>query len=120
MANVLLLRSPARETPDPYEDCFKNLGYKPSSLPVLETVFINSDVLKRTIVTGPKAQHFSGVIITSFRACEAWGNVVKDVVQEPLDQMGQSLHIYWALLKPSNTSSKVVVYTILCCWGDYC
>jgi uroporphyrinogen-III synthase len=89
MANVLLLRSPSQETPDPYEESFKDLGYKPSSIPVLETIFTNSDVLKRTIANGPKTQDFTGVIITSARACEAWSHSVKDFTQEPLDQGGQ-------------------------------
>ena len=81
MAKVLLLRSPSQETLDPYEESFENLGYKPSSVPVLETVFTNFEVFKRTIVLGPKTQDFTGVIITSARACEAWTRAVKDLTQ---------------------------------------
>jgi len=87
MTNVLLLRAPSQETSDPYQECFKNLGYKPSSLPVLETVFTNLDRLKRIIVSGLEIKGFAGVIVTSARACEAWGHAVKNVVQEPLGQV---------------------------------
>ena len=97
MANILLLRSPTQDAPDPYEDCFKDLGYRPSSLPVLETVFTNFEDLKRTIVTGPAAHDFAGVIITSARACEAWAHVVEYVMQVPPDQTGQSLSVCFGL-----------------------
>jgi uroporphyrinogen-III synthase len=88
MANVLLLRSPSQETPDPYGESFENLGYKPSFVPVLETVFTNFEVFKRTVVFGSKTQDFTGVIITSARACEAWGHIVKDLMQVPLGNAG--------------------------------
>ena|ERR1700735_495123 len=91
MVNVLLLRSPTQETPDPYEACFRNLGYIPSCLPVLETVFTNFEDVKRTIVNGPKIEGFAGVIITSARACDAWGHVLKDLAQQPLDAAGESI-----------------------------
>jgi uroporphyrinogen-III synthase len=117
MANVLLLRTPSQETPDPYEDCFRDFGYRPSSLPILETAFTNFDDLKRTIVNGPKAQNFAGVIITSARACEAWGQVVEHFIPE-LDQAGQSVRIRLELWL--NYCSQLVLYAFLCRWRGYC
>lgn len=85
MANVLLLRAPSPELPDPYEDCLRNYGLCATSVPVLETVFTPVDGLKQKILLGPQAQGLAGVIITSARACEAWGRAVKDITKEPLN-----------------------------------
>ncbi|KAJ7903632.1 tetrapyrrole biosynthesis, uroporphyrinogen III synthase [Mycena olivaceomarginata] len=68
MPNVLFLRAP--QSPDRYESIFSTAGYKSSSVPVLETVFVNLEALTDTVRSGP--QH-GAVIITSSRACEAWG-----------------------------------------------
>lgn len=82
MSNVLLLRAPSQDQPDPYESYLKKLDFYPLCVPVLETVFTNFNDLKRIIVDGPQTQGLAGVIITSVRACEAWGNALKDIVTE--------------------------------------
>lgn len=84
MANVLLLRAPSPELPDPYEECLRSYGFRAASVPVLETVFTPIEGLKQKILLGPHAQGLAGVIITSARACEAWGRAVKDIAREPL------------------------------------
>jgi uroporphyrinogen-III synthase len=83
-SNVLLLKSPSLDIPDPYEDCFRNLGFHPVSVPVLETVYTDLKDLKEKILLGPRAQGLTGVIITSARACEAWTRAMKDIVPQPL------------------------------------
>lgn len=77
MPNVLFLRAP--QSPDRYESIFSAAGYKSSSVPVLETVFVNLEALTDTVRSGP--QH-GAVIITSSRACEAWGRVVDALESE--------------------------------------
>jgi uroporphyrinogen-III synthase len=96
MANVILLRASSQEATDLYEVSFRNLGYNPSSVPVLETAFTNSDDLRRTIANGPKTEEFAGVVITSARACDAWAQAVKDLLQIPLDPLtGESVcHVH--------------------------
>jgi uroporphyrinogen-III synthase len=83
-SNVLLLKSPSLDIPDPYEDSFRDYGFNPVTVPVLETVFTDLDELKQKILLGPRALGLAGVIITSARACEAWSLALKDVVQQPL------------------------------------
>lgn len=80
MANILLLRSPSQDTPDRYESCFNSSGYHPLSIPVLETVLTNLDDLRQIVRDGPASQNYAGVILTSGRACEAWRNVVEDLL----------------------------------------
>ncbi|KAJ7104242.1 tetrapyrrole biosynthesis, uroporphyrinogen III synthase [Mycena belliarum] len=76
MANVLLLREPSKSptSPDRYESTLTASGYKPLSVPVLETIFTNvaslTDIVRNDMLHG-------AVVITSGRACEAWGNVVE-------------------------------------------
>ncbi|KDR80206.1 hypothetical protein GALMADRAFT_153869 [Galerina marginata CBS 339.88] len=72
MANVLLLREPTVDAPDPYELAFKEAGYHPMSIPVLETIPCNISTLGNVIKDGPTLQGFSGVVITSRRSCDAW------------------------------------------------
>lgn len=81
MANVLLLRGPSQNSSDRYEICLKSSGYNGFSVPVLETVFTNMHDLKRIIRDGPVSQNYGGVIITSGRACEAWKDVVRDLIE---------------------------------------
>ncbi|KAI9061860.1 tetrapyrrole biosynthesis uroporphyrinogen III synthase [Trametes sanguinea] len=86
--NVLLLRSPSEDGgPDKYEEAFRARGYRPVSVPVLETVHKNLDKLSDTVrmrgqlprdSTGAR---YAGVIVTSGRACEAWQTVVRDLSQ---------------------------------------
>ena len=82
MSNILLLRARSQDQIDPYEKSLRDAGHNPLCVPVLETVFNNHDELKRTIVHGPQERGLAGVIITSARACEAWGDVVKELVEE--------------------------------------
>ena len=81
MSNVLLLRARSQDQTDPYEQSLRDAGYNPLCVPILETVFHNLDELKRTIVHGPRERGLAGVIITSARACEAWRDVVKELVK---------------------------------------
>ena len=82
MNNVLLLRSPNNDSPDKYESALQAVGYHPLSVPVLETVLVNSDDLSRIIRTDPQESNFSGVVVTSARSCEAWKEVVRDLVAQ--------------------------------------
>jgi len=76
-ANVLLLRAP--QYPDRYESAFQASGYAVSSVPVLETALTNLLDLERIVKAGPR---FTGVIITSARACEAWMSAVEGLKHE--------------------------------------
>ncbi|KZP27996.1 tetrapyrrole biosynthesis, uroporphyrinogen III synthase [Athelia psychrophila] len=72
--HILFLRSPSdtNDHCDPYESKFREHGFRPVSLPVLETAFVDVDDLRECIAGGPK--RYAGVIITSARSCEAWAN----------------------------------------------
>ncbi|KAJ7034960.1 tetrapyrrole biosynthesis, uroporphyrinogen III synthase [Mycena alexandri] len=76
---VLLLRTPS-DAPDRYESVFSEAGYTPSSVPVLETVFVNLETLTEIVRSG-SSQH-GGVIVTSGRACEAWSKAVEVLKNE--------------------------------------
>ncbi|KAG9310878.1 tetrapyrrole biosynthesis, uroporphyrinogen III synthase [Chiua virens] len=52
------------------------------SVPVLETTFVNIDVLADEIVRGPNALGISGVILTSKRAIEAWHEALRSISPE--------------------------------------
>ncbi|KAK7033040.1 Uroporphyrinogen-III synthase [Favolaschia claudopus] len=88
MPNVLLLRAPS-ESPDRYEAAFSVAKYAVSSVPVLETVFVNSKALAD--VVGSESQ-YRGVIITSGRASEAWATAVANLESE---QFGSDAH-FWS------------------------
>ncbi|KAI0338559.1 tetrapyrrole biosynthesis uroporphyrinogen III synthase [Trametopsis cervina] len=77
MTKVLLLRAPSGDSVDKYEITFEEAGYAAVSVPVLETVLVNLTDMQRVVTTGPAAQNISGVVITSARSCEAWGEVVR-------------------------------------------
>ncbi|KIK93597.1 hypothetical protein PAXRUDRAFT_144734 [Paxillus rubicundulus Ve08.2h10] len=95
MKHVLLLRAPAKEGPDRYEVAFETRGYTPLSIPVLETVPVNTDVLKVKILHGPKEQGLSGVIITSKRAVEAWSEALEMISQDPLTETQADTLVDW-------------------------
>ena len=78
--NVVLLRTPAEEGLDNFEDAFNTHGYLAISVPVLETIFVNVGDLSSKIAAGPQSQSLSGVIVTSKRGLEAWSNAVKSIV----------------------------------------
>lgn len=80
MSNVLLLRAPSADGADKYEQAFSTIAYHPLCVPVLETVLVGLPELRRTIQDGPHT--FGGVIVTSARSCEAWREVVSQIVQD--------------------------------------
>lgn len=71
--NAILLRAP-EASPDKYEVAFSTLGSQCSavSVPVLETVLVNLEDLKESIMN----IKVDGVIMTSVRSCEAWKTVI--------------------------------------------
>lgn len=118
-SNVLLLKSPSLDIPDPYEDSFRDYGFNPVTVPVLETVFTDLDELKQKILLGPRALGLAGVIITSARACEAWSLALKDVVQQPLagDHRGWLVFVLFPLRVGINVSHRQLVFDpFLCYW----
>ena len=78
--NVVLLRTPAEEGLDNFEDAFNTRGYLAISVPVLETIFVNVGDLSSKIAAGPQNQSLAGVIVTSKRGLEACSNAVKSIV----------------------------------------
>jgi uroporphyrinogen-III synthase len=70
---IILLRATSGDGPDRYEATFASAGYLPVSIPVLQTTFTNLPHLAGIISTGG----YSGVIVTSARACEAWQAAVR-------------------------------------------
>ncbi|KAG6861132.1 hypothetical protein C0995_003584 [Termitomyces sp. Mi166 len=82
MANVLLLRAPSNGQEDRYQTTFAEAGYQSISVPVLETISTNLPALKDTIRSGPRAENFDGVIITSARSCEVWKSAVGDLPKD--------------------------------------
>lgn len=84
MVNVLFLREPSDDGPDRYHEVFRTAGYNPISVPVLETSFTNLNALGHIIEEGPTPRGLNGVVITSKRSCEAWGealNLLQEKVQ---------------------------------------
>lgn len=74
--HILLLRAPSHtdDHSDPYESEFREHGFTPVSVPVLETAFVDVDDLRACIAGGPT--RYAGVITTSARSCEAWANAL--------------------------------------------
>jgi uroporphyrinogen-III synthase len=87
MSNVLFLKAPSHgpESPDRYESIFTMSGYTSTSVPVLETVYVNMEALSDIVRHAP--QH-GAVIITSGRACEAWSQVVDTLENEQASKQG--------------------------------
>jgi len=77
--NVILLRTPTGSD-DRYETAFRDRGYNPLSVAVLETTYTNLEHLKHIITEGPGKRGYVGVVITSQRSCEAWKSVVLALV----------------------------------------
>lgn len=76
MANVLLLREPSQDHEDRYEALFKQAGFNPISIPVLETLLCHISKLTDYLHSATE-NGISGVIITSKRSCEAIGAALK-------------------------------------------
>lgn len=82
MANVLLLRSPSTDHgPDKYEEALRAVGYHAVSVPVLETLLVNTPELERVVEQGPQTYALGGVVVTSGRACEAWRAAVVELAR---------------------------------------
>ncbi|KAL9710710.1 uroporphyrinogen-III synthase [Leucoagaricus gongylophorus] len=79
MPNVILLHTPTESPSDPYETALHGASLNASSIPVLETSFVNLPHLRSLILDGPQYRAFAGVIITSKRSCEAWMTAVKNL-----------------------------------------
>ncbi|KAI0070877.1 tetrapyrrole biosynthesis uroporphyrinogen III synthase [Panus rudis PR-1116 ss-1] len=90
MPNVILLRAPTPEADaaDKYEAAFLSRGFHPVSVPVLETTAVNITQLRDIIISGPANGEFGGVIITSARAVEVWGDVLKGLVEDDIELPG--------------------------------
>ncbi|RPD53618.1 tetrapyrrole biosynthesis, uroporphyrinogen III synthase [Lentinus tigrinus ALCF2SS1-6] len=90
--DVLLLRSPSEDGgPDKYEEAFHARGYRAVSIPVLETVHTNVEKLATIVRRAGRIEQqardvqdrrYTGVIVTSGRACEAWRHVVEQLAWE--------------------------------------
>ncbi|PCH42904.1 tetrapyrrole biosynthesis uroporphyrinogen III synthase [Wolfiporia cocos MD-104 SS10] len=85
MSRVLLLRTPTADGPDRYETAFETRGYRPISVPVLETTYTNLDHLKTKVLEGPGKHGYNGVVITSGRSCEAWKTVTLELAEDDPD-----------------------------------
>jgi uroporphyrinogen-III synthase len=72
-----------KEYSDSYAAELSNRGFEPHFLQILETRFVNEDLLRHTIEEGPD-KRFDGVIVTSSRAAEAWINASSSI-QETQD-----------------------------------
>ncbi|EIM80151.1 tetrapyrrole biosynthesis uroporphyrinogen III synthase [Stereum hirsutum FP-91666 SS1] len=107
-APVLLLRAP-NGSPDPYEAALTESGYRPFSVPVLETVLVNGEELRGILKDGPSGGNggdkegerrggYGGVIVTSSRAAEAWGKAVEEIANEvgSESEIGASAAPSWA------------------------
>ncbi len=73
---VILLRAPSGDGPDKYEAAFASAGYLPVSIPVLQTTLTNISLLADIVSAGG----YSGVVVTSARACEAWKAAVQSTL----------------------------------------
>ncbi|KAH8823957.1 tetrapyrrole biosynthesis, uroporphyrinogen III synthase [Flagelloscypha sp. PMI_526] len=73
--HILLLREPSTPpSADKYEQTFLSAGFKPVSIPVLETVLTNVDHLRDVLL---RQTDVDGVILTSSRSCEAWDAAIE-------------------------------------------
>ncbi|KAF8633814.1 hypothetical protein AX15_001227 [Amanita polypyramis BW_CC] len=100
MSVVLLLRTPSSDDLDKYELTFISAGYTPISVPVLETVLMNVSHLTNVISQGPDNQDegYTGIIMTSARACEAWKAAVENIVSSLPQHTSSSWKTLWSSL----------------------
>lgn len=84
---VILLRAPSGDEPDKYEVAFASAGYLSVSIPVLQTTLTNISLLADIVSAGG----YSGVIVTSARACEAWKAAVQSILSSPTSNTSNSL-----------------------------
>ncbi|KAG8816729.1 hypothetical protein FRC17_000212, partial [Serendipita sp. 399] len=64
-----------------YHDAFKSRGFDPQFVQVLDTRFVNEHGLRSVMQAGPEGK-WSGVIVTSSRAAEAWISVAKSLLDD--------------------------------------
>ncbi|KAF8519380.1 tetrapyrrole biosynthesis, uroporphyrinogen III synthase [Hysterangium stoloniferum] len=81
---VILLKSPARNAEDAYVKHLTSAGYMPYFIEVLDSMFRNESLLQEIMVSGPTQRRFSGVVITSSRAADAWIDALRNA-PEPGD-----------------------------------
>ncbi|KAH7103660.1 tetrapyrrole biosynthesis, uroporphyrinogen III synthase [Auriculariales sp. MPI-PUGE-AT-0066] len=117
---IILLKTPADELEDDAHHVELNArGYQPVFVPVLKTSFTNQDQLQRLIAAGPNYR-FSGVVVTSRRAADAWKAAAKalasssaDWSQTPFyvlgDATGQSLRAISVSVSPNLAPNKDLV-----------
>ncbi|KAJ4481004.1 tetrapyrrole biosynthesis, uroporphyrinogen III synthase [Lentinula aciculospora] len=98
---AILLRAADMSTTDKYEAAFNAFGphCKGVCIPVLETVLVNLEKLKQTIIAGPKVD---GVIMTSARSCEAWKTVI---AQSTTEQTAQWLKVPFYVVGTATANS---------------
>ena len=120
MTHVLLLRSP-QESADKYELAFRSSGFIPYSIPVLETVLVNHSMLKDIVRAGPQVKGYDGVIVTSARACEAWGSAVQSLDRDGIytDDGKLSTVLMKCRVVQALWEYRVDQDAILCCWSCY-
>jgi hypothetical protein len=81
MPNILLFREPSPDSTDRYEDLFHaHPGYTAKSIPVLETVHTNIDLLSTHLKD--QFTELSGVVITSKRSCDALNESLQRICEE--------------------------------------
>lgn len=93
MYNILLLRAPSQESPDKYEKAFYDRGYKPSSIPVLETGAVNVLQLQTAISHGPAKGGFEAVVITSARSVEVWQEAIEALLQDDVETSDTGIYV---------------------------
>lgn len=64
---------------DAYATALTESGFIPYFIPVLDTTLVNQEIVISTLLGGSR-NNYSGVIITSSRAAEAWQIAVNELV----------------------------------------
>ncbi|ELU38149.1 HEM4 domain-containing protein [Rhizoctonia solani AG-1 IA] len=117
--HVLLLKNPDEKVPDPYQYALSRNGFTTSIISTLIHSYIDLDGL--TDIIAQEGEKYGGVIVTSGRAVDAWGNAAKEVQEQ--GKLSFPLHC------PTDTHlclySSVVCdrepfimgfEAVLCCW----
>ncbi|CAE6458879.1 unnamed protein product [Rhizoctonia solani] len=83
--HIILLKNPDESSADPYQHALSLQGFTTSIVPTLVHSHTDSDGLANTIAYG--GDEYGGIIITSGRAADAWGNaatIAKEKRQSPV------------------------------------
>ncbi|KAF8755242.1 Tetrapyrrole biosynthesis uroporphyrinogen III synthase [Rhizoctonia solani] len=78
--HVLLLKNPDEKVPDPYQYALSRNGFTTSIISTLIHSYIDLDGL--TDIIAQEGEKYGGVIVTSGRAVDAWGNAAKEVQEQ--------------------------------------